>query len=101
MAIILCQTMQDFLFWSSFTISAYTWVSIAVALLAIFSTSVFPFPITNKSESLTAKLRFASGETPCSPMIESSTASANCLLSITALPSSGIDESLEKPIYNG
>lgn len=54
----------------------------------------------SNSDNLLAKHSFASGETPCLPIMDSSTASDSSLFSITAFPTSGIDPSLEKPIYS-
>ena len=54
----------------------------------------------SNSDNLFAKHSFASGETPCLPIMDSSTASDSSLFSITAFPTSGIDPSLEKLIYS-
>lgn len=52
----------------------------------------------NNLDILVAKLCFAAGETPCFPMIDSNTASDNCLFLITTLPFLGNKPSFEKPI---
>uniref|UniRef100_A0A2P2PL24 Chalcone-flavonone isomerase family protein n=1 Tax=Rhizophora mucronata TaxID=61149 RepID=A0A2P2PL24_RHIMU len=50
------------------------------------------------SDNLEAKLCFASGETPCLPIIDSNTASESNLFSINEFSTSGCDPSFEKLI---
>jgi hypothetical protein len=52
----------------------------------------------NNLDNLEARLRFVAGETPCAPIIDSSTACESSLFSITAASTSGMDPSLEKLI---
>lgn len=51
------------------------------------------------SQNLVARLRFAAGETPCSPIIDSKIARQRALFSMTALLISGTESSLEKAIW--
>ncbi|WVZ61052.1 hypothetical protein U9M48_010982 [Paspalum notatum var. saurae] len=51
------------------------------------------------SDTLAAMLSFAAGETPFSPMMDSSTASQRGLFSIATPPDSGTDESLENATW--
>lgn len=62
----------------------------------------FPFSLLSfsNSDNVVAKLCFAAGDTPCLPIIDSSTASESSLFSITAFSISGTDPSFEKLICN-
>lgn len=62
----------------------------------------FPFSLLSfsNSDNVVAKLCFAAGDTPCLPIIDSSTASESSLFSITAFSISGTDPSFEKLIAN-
>jgi hypothetical protein len=55
--------------------------------------------LARSSDTLAARLSFAAGDTPRSPMMDSSTASQRRLFSIATPPATGTDESLEKATW--
>lgn len=78
---------------------AVRWTAQAVTETGSARSAAAAVPLVRSSDTLAARLSFAAGDTPCSPMMDSSTASQRSLLSIATPPATGTDESLEKATW--